>query len=283
MSNSLAEAYLLIVRESNVPIIGEAVPVPFTGQIELDAWTWDLKNATQLQRRRKQDRQDSERREEKKKEKEKKEKAAKAGNESKIKTPTINPAELIKKVEGIQSGRSFRGTQQQRDEEVRKLLKKAVTEYNEAAEQANEEKEKDDPTKDEDPEDRKLKFTFEKGTDLATTPLLYALARGDLIPKAVLTLFHRATSVPVTLVITMTDVRLTSYRVSCEAESAMSDVKETWEANYQSIDWMYQNRPAAAAPTSSPRGPCGCFRRGRSCRRFRRSEAAPASRSAPWR
>ena len=44
MSNSVAEAYLLIVRESNVPIIGEAVPVPFTGQIELDAWSWDLKN-----------------------------------------------------------------------------------------------------------------------------------------------------------------------------------------------------------------------------------------------
>ena len=44
MSNSLAEAYLLIVRESNVPIFGEAVPMPFTGQIELDAWSWEVKN-----------------------------------------------------------------------------------------------------------------------------------------------------------------------------------------------------------------------------------------------
>ena len=44
MPNSVAEAYLLIVRESFVPIIGEAVPFPFTGQIELDSWKWDLKN-----------------------------------------------------------------------------------------------------------------------------------------------------------------------------------------------------------------------------------------------
>jgi type VI protein secretion system component Hcp len=261
MSNSLAEAYLLIVRESNVPIIGEAVPVPFTGQIELDAWTWDLKNAVQLTRTRKQTRLDGERREEKKK-KEKEDAKAKAGKDAKTKTPTINPADLIKKVEAIQSGKTFRGSQLQRDEEVRKLLKKAVTEYNDAAEQANEEKEKDDPTRDEDPEDRKLKFTFEKGTDLATTPLLFALARGDLIPKAVLTLFHRAKSVPVTLVITMSDVRLTNYRVSCEAESAMSEVKETWEATYQSIDWMYQNRPAASGPNLVTQGTVRVFSKG---------------------
>jgi len=260
MSNSLAEAYLLIVRESNVPIIGEAVPVPFTGQIELDAWSWDLKNATQLQRRRKQDRLDGERRDEKKKAKE--DAKAKAANEPKIKTPTINPEDLIKKVAAIQSGRSFRGTQTQRDEEVKKLIKKAVTEYNEVAEQANEEKEKDDPSRDEDADDRKLRFTFEKGTDLATTPLLYALARGDLIPKAVLTLFHRAKAVPVTLVITMTDVRLTSYKVTCEAESAMSDVRETWEATYQSIDWMYQNRPAASGPNMLTQGTVRVFSKG---------------------
>ncbi len=61
-------------------------------------------------------------------------------------------------------------------------------------------------------------LTFEKGVDLATTPLLYALARGDLIPKAVLTLFHRAKSAPVTLVITMGDVRLTKYDVSCDPD-----------------------------------------------------------------
>jgi type VI protein secretion system component Hcp len=260
MSNSLAEAYLLIVRESNVPIIGEAVPVPFTGQIELDAWTWDIKNDKQLVRARRQERTDDDARTKKKEAREAKQKgkeAAKASSDAKIKTPSIKPEDLIKRVADIQkSGRS----QKDRDEEVKKLIKRAVVEYKEIADQASEaSKDEDDPHRDEQDDDKKMKFTFEKGTDLATTPLLYALARGDLIPKAILTLFHRAKGAPVTLVITMSDIRITNYRVSCEAEAAMSDVKETWEATYKSIDWMYQNRPAASGPNGLTQGTARVF------------------------
>src|ERR1019366_6139004 len=43
MSNSVAEAYLLILRSSMVPVTGEAVPIPFNEQIELDEWSWVLK------------------------------------------------------------------------------------------------------------------------------------------------------------------------------------------------------------------------------------------------
>ena len=95
MSNSVAEAYLLIVRESNVPIIGEAVPVPFTGQIELDSWSWDIKNE-RLQGTGRTTRRD----EDKKEAKEKKEKAAKderrqsPGTDTKVKTPSIQPEAL---------------------------------------------------------------------------------------------------------------------------------------------------------------------------------------------
>src|SRR5215217_3599103 len=43
MPNSVAEAYLLILRSTMIPVIGEAVPMPFMEQIELDEWHWDLK------------------------------------------------------------------------------------------------------------------------------------------------------------------------------------------------------------------------------------------------
>ena len=43
MSLSVAEVYLLLFRQSMVPIVGEAVPVPFNEQIELDGWSWNLK------------------------------------------------------------------------------------------------------------------------------------------------------------------------------------------------------------------------------------------------
>jgi len=44
MPNSVAEAYLLILRPSMVPVIGEAVPIPFNEQIEIDEWDWTLEN-----------------------------------------------------------------------------------------------------------------------------------------------------------------------------------------------------------------------------------------------
>ena len=44
MPNAVAEAYLLILRSSMVPVIGEAVPLPFNEQIELDEWSWNLKH-----------------------------------------------------------------------------------------------------------------------------------------------------------------------------------------------------------------------------------------------
>jgi type VI protein secretion system component Hcp len=251
MSNSVAEAYLLIVRESNVPIIGEAVPLPFTGQIELDSWSWNLHNE-QLKSQDKAD-EDAKALEEKKKAKLAAEKSA---DDKKVKTPSIEPKELIRKVTDLQKKTLTASYDQSgRDADVLKLIKKAVLEYAEIAEQAN-----DDDKKKDEPE--KMTLTFEKGADLSTTPLLYALARGDLIPRCVLTLFHRATGAPVTLAITMSDVRITSYKVDCEAETAMSDVKETWTATYQGIEWMYQNRPAASGPNFLTQGTVRVFAKG---------------------
>src|SRR5690349_1554896 len=42
MSMSVAELYMLALRKSMVPILGEAVPFPFDFQIELDSWSWTL-------------------------------------------------------------------------------------------------------------------------------------------------------------------------------------------------------------------------------------------------
>src|ERR1017187_8048501 len=45
MTMSIAEVYLLLFRKSMVPVLGEAVPTPFDGQIELDSWSWNLVHA----------------------------------------------------------------------------------------------------------------------------------------------------------------------------------------------------------------------------------------------
>ena len=248
MSNSVAEAYLLIVRESNVPIFGEAVPVPFTGQIELDSWSWNLKNDKLEERNEKADKQ---------KEGEEEKKAGKgsaapaSGSDSKSKDPPFKPDGLIRQVVEIQGRQGM--SQVARDKKVQELIKKAVLGYADAATESSDDKDKD---KD---KSGKMTLKFEKGADLATTPLLYALARGDRIPKAVLTLFHRSKNAPVTLVITMGNVRITKYDVSCDPDTAMSDVKEKWEATYETLDWLYQNRPAASGPNFVTQGTARVF------------------------
>jgi len=233
MSNSVAEAYLLIVRESNVPIFGEAVPIPFTGQIELDSWSWNIKN------------DEANLRNEAAVKKKEAEAAKKAGKPlaakttaSKSKTPPIKPDDLIRNVVAMQNNRQV--GQPDRDKKVLDMVKKAVKGYFDAASGTDEDDDKDKDKLD------KMTLSFEKGADLATTPLLYALARGDLIPRAILTVFNRSKNSPVTLAITMGNVRLTKYDVSCDADATMSDVKEKWEATYETVNWVYQNRPAAA-------------------------------------
>lgn len=243
MSNSVAEAYLLIVRESNVPIFGEAVPMPFTGQIELDSWSWEIKNKKQL------DKNDPK--------KEKNKKAAKGSSGkaeagAKDDSPPFKPDGLIRQVVAMQNKPGL--SQQVRDKKVQELIKKAVRDYADTAGAGEEEAE----DKDKEHEGAMI-LKFEKGVDLATTPLLFALARGDIMPKAILTLFHRAKNNPVTLAITMGQIRLRSYEVSCDPDDKMADLKEKWEATYETIDWMYQNRPAAAGPNFLTQGTVRVF------------------------
>ena len=235
MSNSVAEAYLLIVRESNVPVFGEAVPLPFTGQIELDSWSWEIKNKVQ----------DSKRKAEADRKTEAENKGKGTGTkgsnatstDAKDKSPPFKPDGLIRQVVEMQTKAGL--SQQVRDKKVQELIKKTVLGYADAASSS------DETDKDEGHEGEMV-LKFEKAVDLATTPLLFALARGDIMPKAILTLFNRSKNSPVTLVITMGDIRLTKYDVSCDPDEKMADVKEKWEATYQRVDWMYQNRPAAA-------------------------------------
>jgi type VI protein secretion system component Hcp len=245
MSNSVAEAYLLIVRESNVPIFGEAVPKPFTGQIELDSWDWEIKNKEAEDRQQNEDDDGKA----KKPETDKKPGAKVTGTDAKEKVEPIKPDSLIRDVKAIQTKPGM--SQVARDKKVIELINKAVNGYNEDTGAGVTEASSKKPGE--------MTLKFEKGTDLATTPLLYALARGDVIPTAVLTLFHRSKNAPVTLAITMRNLRFTNVTISCDPTEAMSDIKESWTATYQNVSWMYQNRPAAAGPNFVTQGTVRVF------------------------
>lgn len=112
-----------------------------------------------------------------------------------------------------------------------------------------------------DPEERqKLRFTFKKNVDLASTQMLNSMKAGDVFPQATLTLYHRSKNEPLSLVIKFEKVRLTEYSLSVEASDTMSDMKEDWTAEFEGVDYVYQNRPAASGANGATKGTARVFK-----------------------
>ncbi len=112
-----------------------------------------------------------------------------------------------------------------------------------------------------DPEERqKLRFTFSKNVDLASTQMLNSMKAGDVFPHATLTLYHRSKNEPLSLVIKFEKVRLTEYALSVEASDTMSDMKEDWTAEFEGVDYVYQNRPAASGANGVTKGTARVFK-----------------------
>jgi type VI protein secretion system component Hcp len=248
MTASVAEAYMLILRP--VPILGEAWAIPFNGQIYIDDWKWSLTPAAGQRsdapaspapaegQRGPQDRTGDP--------------AESSRPElARVQPPLFRGDALIQAVADMQ--RNQRYTQDLRDRKVRELIERAAREHAQAQQQATRQQESGaaGATGDDAGENQgELVFSFSKNTDLATSQMLYSLANNDLIPTIILTLFHRSSTSPVTLIITMVNCRFKSCTISCDAEETMSDITEQWTAQYEHISYVYQNRPPAGIPTS---------------------------------
>ncbi len=257
MPNSVAEAYLLILRPSMVPVIGEAVPIPFNEQIEIDEWDWTLENDEFVARSAARDKA-----KEAARSKDGGGEPANKGDQKKAFDGT-KAAQLAREVSELQTGRGkyARLSQGERDRKIRELLDKATAQVesddkDEAAEEKRKKKEKGEDT-DED----KLQFTFKKNVDAATTQLLNSMKAGDVMPRAILTLFHRSSNAPVTLAIKFEKVRLKKYDLSVDPSETMSDMKEEWTATYESVEYSYQNRPAASGPNGLTKGTVRVFKK----------------------
>jgi type VI protein secretion system component Hcp len=247
MSNSIAEAYLLILRPSLVPVVGEAVPIPFNEQIEIDEWSWTLENEEFIARtairdkaRQAVDDDDDE-----------------DGSDPKKKFDGDKAKNLAHQVSLVhKSGR----TPAEKEKEITRLmtlLTKQV-ESDDKTEAAEERKKK---KKGKDVDEDKLQFTFKKNVDAATTQLLNSFKSGDVMPRAILTLFHRSSNAPVTLAIKFEKVRLKTYELSVEPSETMADLKESWTATYESVEYTYQNRPAASGPNGLTKGTVRVFKK----------------------
>lgn len=239
MSNSVAEAYLLILRSTMVPVMGEAVPFPFEFQIELDEWSWELKH------------------DEKANDGKGGTTAPAAGSSTDEKSP-YQGDKLIRAVGDIH--KDTRITQDQRNKQVMAKLnqaKVAQEKIDKAAGAADGAAGGADAAGD---DGNKLTFTFRKGVDLASTQLLNSMKGGEKMPRAVVTLHHRSSNAPVTLVVTFGHVVLTKYDLSVDVSDTMADMKESWTATYETVDYVYKNRPAASGSNGITQGTARVFK-----------------------
>ena len=237
MANSVAEAYLLILRSTMVPVMGEAVPFPFEFQIELDEWSWELKHD--------EDANDG--------------KGGTTAPAAGASTDTKSPYEGDKLIRAIgEIHKKARLTEQERNRQVLAELKRAKDAQEKLDKDAGGEGAAAGAKA---PSDgNKLTFTFRKGVDLASTQLLNSMKAGEVMPRAVVTLHHRSSNAPVTLVITFGHVVLTKYDLAVDVSDTMADMKESWTATYETVDYVYKNRPAASGSNGVTQGTARVFK-----------------------
>lgn len=238
MANSVAEAYLLILRSTMVPVMGEAVPHPFEFQIELDEWSWALKHD--------QDANDGQGGTTAP--------TPAAGASTDPKSP-YEGEKLIRAIGDIH--KKPRLTELERNRQVMLELRKAK--------EAQEKLDKETPgdgaaAAAKSTEDGNLTFTFKKGVDLASTQLLNSMKAGEVMPRAVVTLYHRSSNAPVTLVVTFARVTLKKYDLTVDVSETMADMKESWEASYETVDYVYKNRPLASGSNGVTTGTARVFK-----------------------
>ena len=254
MPNSVAEAYLLILRPTSyMPVVGEAVPLPFNEQIEIDEWNWTMENEALVTRTARRDKIQADL------------DAADDEDDDDDDNKGSKPKKQMGPEEATSLARLVSQTQKDprlspaaKEREIRKLMNR-LTSAVESDEQAEAAKQKKKKQKKGDGDD-KLKFTFKKNVDAATTQLLNSMKAGDVMPRAILTLFHRSTNAPVTLAIKFEKVRLKSYSLSVDPSETMADLKEEWTATYETVEYTYQNRPAASGPNGLTKGTVRVFK-----------------------
>jgi type VI protein secretion system component Hcp len=272
---------MTLIRPSMVPVIGEASPLEFTGQVELASWSWTLKNEDEDKRA---------------------EEAAKPYNDRATLLGHRDSTDLRKEIQQLQKMKADVNSQKKFDEKRDSLQKKLAKEkddkrrdeilqelqsneesYQDARNQAQEDldvglynleharqkqakqfgKQMDDvasnvkalddqiKSKSEAAEKRdarskydNFEFSFSKRVDIASTQMLNSMKAGDVFPTAILTLFQRASGFNkgAMLIITVEKLRLLDYALKCEVSDTMTDMREDWTAEFYSMAYVYKNR-----------------------------------------
>ena len=264
-----AEVYMSLIRPTGIPIVGEAAPIEFKSQIDVTDWTWTMRNHDEMKREEKAESDYNEAGEKFSNrtharalsEVEKQMAELEADEEydelrdslDKLKRSTEDTKEerdaAIADME--KDLRNFGKTRKDKLDVVSKSLRQRLGQQN-ADERRDSEKEEQRAQKrryltqqtEEITRNKNFEFSFAKRVDFATTQMLNSMKSGDLFPTAILTLHQRSANAGLSLVITVMKLRLLDYQIRVDASDTMTDLREVWKAEFESIGYVYKNRKA---------------------------------------
>ena len=233
-----AEVYLLMIRKSGLPILGEAMAIPFNQQVEVLDWNWKIVNQEEVERRAKEDADT--------------EMAAKSDKEVELEfdvlAEDLEDPEADKALKGLVDQAS-RGqiTQREALRKIADIQKKSQRKTAQHVTSSLKQKGEARQRQEEYEEGKKkrelgnLEFSFTKRVDFASTQMLNCMKAGEILPRVVITIFHRSVSAPLTIVVTATNLRFLKYDLTVEVDDTMADMKEDWEAEFSEISFSYTN------------------------------------------
>ncbi|HWK83366.1 MAG TPA: hypothetical protein VNS61_06470 [Caldimonas sp.] len=226
-----------MIRKSGLPILGEAMAPPFNQQVEVLDWNWKIVNQEEVERRKKED-------EKTELAQTKIEVAGKSDTEVSLEfavlAEDVADDEADKELKALvkrtnkDDPRSIRAALKEIDEIQKKSAAKTADKASTKAKKALDEyKNKKDLGN--------LEFSFSKRVDFASTQMLNCMKAGEILPRVVITIFHRSVSAPLTIVVTAKNLRFLKYDLSVEVDDTMADMKEDWEAEFSEISFSYTN------------------------------------------
>ena len=242
----VGEVYLILLRPSRVPVAGEAVAHGFQGQVQLHDWRWTLHNSDERQRIDHQQRKFS-----------KADTHQQRKRSEQVRTRHLMQ-DLIRAKEkafddanesagDLKASERFKDACVAIDKRYGHLLEelKQDRRLRDKAEQAeHDEHKRRDREVEEAERNRSFEFRFSKRVDLASTQMLNSMKLGDVFTSGTLTIHQRSVNSGMSLVINLQKVRLLDYGLRVEVSDTMTDMVETWTAEFSAMGYSYKNRNA---------------------------------------
>jgi len=252
MANNGADIYLILLRPTRVPVLGEAVSMLFQGQVLLESLRWNLHNEDERKRAGKIDKKYNET-----KSRVDRQGSAHVRREHAHEELAQGQAQAIKDRDRALAAANgnvtlINAALSAYDKRLSSLDK---THWNAIVDIDGGEKmldKKDEQTEarnkliEELDRNKNFEFTFTKRVDIASTQLLNSMKAGDIFPSGTLTIHQRSATMMdgTSLVFNIQRIRLLDYQLQVAVTDTMTEMTEVWTAEFGALAYVYKNPPS---------------------------------------